>query len=360
MRKTVLAATAAVLAAAISLGGAHAADKLKVGFIYLGPIGDLGWTYQHDQARLAMIKEFGDKVETTYLENVSEGPDSERSIEQLARAGNKLIFTTSFGYMEPTLKVARKYPNVHFEHATGYKRDKNMSTYSGRFYEGRYIQGIIAAKMSKSGVLGYIGSFPIPEVISGINATILGAQTINPNIKVKIIWANTWFDPGKEADAAKALLDQGADIIMQHTDSPAPMQIASERGKLAFGQDSEMIKFGPKTQLTSIMDNWAPYYIKRVKAELDGTWKSEDTWDGLKEKMVVMAPYTNMPDDVKKLAMDTEAGIIAGTIKPFKCPVLGQDGKEIECKGGDHLADGQVLGMNFYVKGIDDKVPGGK
>lgn len=358
MRKIVLAATAAALTAAISFGGAQAADKLKVGFIYLGPIGDLGWTYQHNLAREAMIKELGDKVETTYLENVNEGPDSERSIEQLVRAGNKLIFTTSFGYMDPTLKVAKKYPNVHFEHATGYKRDKNMSTYSGKFYEGRYIQGIIAGKLSKSGVLGYIGSFPIPEVISGINATILGAQTVNPNIKVKIIWANTWFDPGKEADAAKALLDQGADIIMQHTDSPAPMQIASERGKLAFGQDSEMIKFGPKTQLTSITDNWAPYYIERVKAELAGTWKSEDTWDGLKEKMVVMAPYTNMPDDVKKMAMDTEAGIIAGTIKPFKCPVLGQDGKEVECKGGDHLADGQVLGMNFYVKGIDDKIPG--
>jgi basic membrane protein A len=358
MKKIFLAATAVAMTAAASVFGAHAAEKLKVGFIYLGPIGDLGWTYQHELARQAMVKEFGDKVETTFLENVSEGPDSERSIEQLARAGNKLIFTTSFGYMEPTLKVARKYPNVHFEHATGYKRDKNMSTYSGRFYEGRYIQGIIAGKMSKSGVLGYIGSFPIPEVISGINATILGAQTINPNIKVKIIWANTWFDPGKEADAAKALLDQGADVIMQHTDSPAAMQIASERGKLAFGQDSEMIKFGPKSQLTSIEDNWAPYYIERVKAELDGTWKSEDTWDGLKEKMVVMAPYTNMPDDVKKLAMDTEAGIIAGTIKPFKCPVLGQDGKEIECKDGDHLAAGQVLGMNFYVKGIDDKIPG--
>ena len=358
MKKIILAVTAALLAGAASIYGATAAEKLKVGFIYLGPIGDLGWTYQHDLARLAMIKEFGDKVETTYLENVSEGPDSERSIEQLARAGNKLIFTTSFGYMEPTLKVAKKYPNVHFEHATGYKRDKNLATYSGKFYEGRYIQGVIAGKMSKSGTLGYIGSFPIPEVISGINATILGAQTVNPNIKVKIIWANTWFDPGKEADAAKALIDQGADIIMQHTDSPAAMQIAAERGKLAFGQDSEMIKFGPKTQLTSIMNNWAPYYISRVKAELDGTWKSEDTWHGLKEGMVVMAPYTNMPDDVKKLAEETQAGIIAGTVKPFKCPIIGQDGKEVECKGGDHLADGQVLGMNFYVKGIDDKIPG--
>jgi simple sugar transport system substrate-binding protein len=358
MRKKLIAAAAVMLAAGASLFSASAADKLKVGFIYLGPIGDLGWTYQHELARQAMVKEFGDKVETTFLENVSEGPDSERSIEQLARAGNKLIFTTSFGYMDPTLKVAKKYPNVHFEHATGYKRDKNMATYSGRFYEGRYIQGIIAAKMSKASVLGYIGSFPIPEVISGINATILGAQTINPNIKVKIIWVNTWFDPGKEADAAKALLDQGADVIMQHTDSPAAMQIASERGKLAFGQDSEMIKFGPKAQLTSIMDNWAPYYIDRVKAELDGKWASQDTWGGLKSKLVVMAPYTNMPDDVKKLAMDTEAAITEGKLLPFKCPIVGQDGKEAECKGGDHLADEQVLGMNFYVKGIDDKIPG--
>src|SRR6266850_2571006 len=328
MRKILIAATAVMLAAGASLFSASAADKLKVGFIYLGPIGDLGWSYQHDLARQAVVKEFGDKIETTFLENVSEGPDSERSIEQLARAGNKLIFTTSFGYMEPTLKVAKKYPNVHFEHATGYKRDKNMSTYSGRFYEGRYIQGQIAAKMSKKGVLGYIGSFPIPEVISGINATMLGAQTINPSIKVKIIWANSWFDPGKEADAAKALLDQGADVIMQHTDSPAAMQIASERGKLAFGQDSEMIKFGPKSQLTSIMDNWAPYYIARVKAELDGTWKSEDEWGGLKSKMVVMAPYTNMPDDVKKLAEETEAAITEGKLFPFKCPVVGQAGKE--------------------------------
>jgi basic membrane protein A and related proteins len=357
MRKALLAAAAVLLAGSLS-GAASAADKLKVGFIYLGPVGDLGWTYQHEVARQALVKEFGDKIETTYLENVPEGPDAERAIEQLVRAGNKLIFTTSFGYMDPTLKVAKKYPNVHFEHATGYKRDKNMSTYSARWYQGRYIQGIIAAKMSKSGVLGYIGSFPIPEVVSGINATMLGAQTINPNIKVKIIWANTWFDPGKEADAAKALVDQGADIIMQHTDSPAAMQIAAERGKLAFGQDSEMIKFGPKAQLTSILDTWAPYYIARVKAELDGTWKEENTWGGLDSKMFEMAPYTNMPDDVKKLAEDTQAAITAGKLQPFKCPVMGQDDKELECKGGDRLADEQVLGMNYYIKGIDDKLPG--
>jgi simple sugar transport system substrate-binding protein len=358
MRKTLLAAAAALLLAGSMSSGAQAADKLKVGFIYLGPVGDLGWTYQHELARQALVKELGDKIETTYLENVPEGPDAERAIEQLVRAGNKLIFTTSFGYMDPTLKVAKKYPNVHFEHATGYKREANMSTYSAKWYQGRYIQGMIAAKMSKAGVLGYIGSFPIPEVISGINATMLGAQTVNPNIKVKIIWANSWFDPGKEADAAKALIDQGADVIMQHTDSPAAMQVAAERGKLAFGQDSEMIKFGPKAQLTSILDTWAPYYIARVKAELDGTWKSQDTWGGLETKMFQMAPYTNMPDDVKKAAEDMQAAITAGKLHPFKCPVMGQDGKEVECKGGDHLADGQILGMNFYVKGVDDKVPG--
>lgn len=357
MRKSLLALAAGLLLAG-SVSAASAADKLKVGFIYLGPIGDLGWTYQHELARQALVKELGDKIETTYLENVPEGPDAERAIEQLVRAGNKLIFTTSFGYMDPTLKVAKKYPNVHFEHCSGYKRDKNMATYSARWYQGRYVQGLIAAKMSKSGVLGYIGSFPIPEVVSGINATVLAAQTINPNIKVKIIWANTWFDPGKEADAAKALIDQGADVIMQHTDSPAAMQIASERGKLAFGQDSEMIKFGPKTQLTSILDTWGPYYIERVKAELDGTWKSEDSWGGLDSHMFAMAPYTNMPDDVKKIAEDAQAAITAGKLHPFKCPVIGQDGKEIECKGGANLADGQILGMNFYVKGIDDKLPG--
>ena len=359
MKKLNIVAMAAVLAVATAtFGGVYAAEKLKVGFIYTGPIGDLGWSYQHDLGRKAMEKALGDKVETTFLENVPEGPDAERSIEQLARTGHKLIFTTSFGFMEPTLKVANKYPNVFFEHATGFKRAKNMSTYAARFYEGRYIQGQIAAKMSKTGIVGYIVSFPIPEVISNINATMLGAQSVNPNMKFKIIWVNSWFDPGKEADSAKALLDQGADVIMQHTDSPAAMQVASERGKVAFGQDSEMIKFGPKSQLTSIMDTWAPYYIARVKAQLDGTWKSEDTWGGLETKMFEMAPYTNMPDDVKKMAEDTQAAITAGKLQPFKCPVMDQDGKEVECKGGDHLADPQVLGMNFYVKGIDDKMPG--
>ncbi|MBV8747750.1 MAG: BMP family ABC transporter substrate-binding protein [Xanthobacteraceae bacterium] len=354
MRKLLFAAAALLALAA----PAAAEDKLKVGFIYVGPIGDFGWSYQHEQGRLAMMKALGDKVDSTYLEKVPEGPDAERAIEQLARSGHKLIFTTSFGFMDATVKVAKKYPNLMFEHATGYKREKNLATYSGRFYEGRYIQGVIAAKMSKSGVMGYIASVPIPEVISGINATMIGAQTINPNIKVKIIWVGEWFNPGKEADAAKALIDQGADVIMQHTDSAAAVETAAKRGIPAFGQDSDMIKFGPKTQLTAIIDNWGPYYTDRAKLALDGKWTSTDTWGGLGSKMVVMAPYTNMPDDVKKLAEDTEAQIASGKLHPFKCPVVAQDGSTVECKGGTHLDDGQILGMNYYVKGVDDKVPG--
>ena len=359
MRKNIIVAVAAAaLATGAIAPGAFAQSKLKVGFVYLGPVGDFGWTYQHEVGRQHVVKELGSKVETTYLENVNEGPDSERAIEQLARSGHKLIFTTSFGYMDPTIKVAKKYPNAFFEHNTGYKRDKNVATYSARFYEGRHVQGRIAAKMSKSGVLGYIGSFPIPEVVSGINSTILGAQSVNLEIKVKIIWVNSWFDPGKEADAAKALLDQGADVIMQHTDSPAAMQIAEARHMHAFGQDSDMIKFGPQAQLTAIVNNWGPYYVERVQAVLDNKWTSGDVWGGLKSKMLLMAPYTNMPDDVKKLAMETEAAIADGTLHPFKCPVLDQEGKTVECKGGTHLDDGQILGMNFYVKGIDDKFPG--
>jgi basic membrane protein A and related proteins len=358
MKKWNIVVMAAALGASAMTFHAYAADKLKVGFIYLGPVADLGWTYQHDLGRKRMEKELGDKVEVTYLENVPEGADAERSIEQLARTGHKLIFTTSFGFMDPTLKVAKKYPNVLFEHATGFKRAKNMSTYAGRFYEGRYIQGQIAAKMSKTGIIGYIAAFPIPESISGINATMLGAQSVNPNVKFKIIWVNTWFDPPKEADAAKALVDQGADILTQNTDSPAAMEIAEQRGIHAFGEASDMIKFGPKAQLTADMDNWGGYYTKRVKDVLDGKWTSEDTWDGLDKGMVEMAPYTNMPDDVKKMAMDTEAAIKSGALHPFKCPVVDQDGKTVECKGDNRLSNEQILSMNWYVKGIDDKVPG--
>jgi basic membrane protein A len=356
MKKLLL--VAAALGLALGVTGASAQEKLKIGFIYVGPVGDMGWSYQHEVARRAIQDQFKDKIDTSFLENVNEGPDAERSIEQLVRTGHKLIYTTSFGFMDATAKVAKKYPNLMFEHATGYKRDKNLATYSGRFYEGRYIQGQIAAKMSKTGVIGYIGSFPIPEVVSGINATMLGAQSVRPDIKVKIIWVNTWYDPGKEAAAARALADQGADILTQHTDSAAATQFANERGIYSFGQDSDQIKFGPKAQLTAIVNNWTPYYAERVKLALDGKWTSSDFWGGLDSKIVQMAPYTNMPDEVKKMATDTEAAIAAKRLHPFKCPVLAQDGKPVECKGGAHLDDGQILGMNFYIKGIDDKLPG--
>lgn len=354
--RSLMGILAGAAALALSSGGAAAQQKLKIGFIYVGPVGDYGWSHQHDVGRKAIEKAFGDKVETTYVESVPEA-DSERAIEQLARTGHGLVFTTSFGFMEPTLKVAKKYPNVKFEHATGFKRAPNLATYAAKFHEGRYIIGQIAAKMSKSGTIGYVGAFPIPEVVAGINSYFLGAQSVNPNIKIKVVWANSWYDPAKEADAAKALLDQGVDVIAQHTDSPAPLQAAEARGKFGFGQASDMEQFAPKAQLTAIVDNWSDYYVARTKAVLDGTWKSEDTWGGLAAHMVVMSPYKNMPDDVKKMAEETEAAIKSGKLNPFKCPVVKQDGTEVECKGNGALSDEQVLGMNFYVKGIDDKLP---
>ncbi|ADZ70679.1 BMP family ABC transporter substrate-binding protein [Polymorphum gilvum] len=352
--KTILKTTVVAIAFAVSASAASAAD-LKACFIYVGPVGDFGWSYQHDQGRKAVEAHFGDKVETAYLESVPEGPDAERAIERFAREGCGIIFTTSFGYMNPTLKVAQKYPDVKFEHATGYKTADNVATYNSKFHQGRYIIGQIAARMSKTGTAGYIGSFPIPEVVSGINAFLLGAQTVNPDFKVKIIWVNSWFDPAKEADAAKALIDQGADIISQHTDSTAPLQVAEERGVKGFGQASDMIAFAPNAQLTSIVDEWGPYYIHRVQAVLDGTWKSEQTWDGLKEGHVVMAPYTNLPDDVVAMARETEAKIVAG-FEPFTGPITKQDGSEAAA-AGVALDDGEILGMNWYVKGIDDKLP---
>jgi basic membrane protein A len=347
-----------VAAAALTFGmtAASGAEKLKVGFIYVGPVGDHGWTYQHDQGRLELEKALGDKIETSYVEKVAEGPDSERAITRLVRQGVGLVFTTSFGYMEPTLKVAKRFPKVKFEHATGFKRTDNVATYSARFYEGRYVIGQIAAKMSKSGVAGYIASFPIPEVVRGINAFMLGAQSINPDFKVKVVWVSSWFDPGKEADAAKVLIGQGADIISQHTDSTAPLQIAGEKGAMAFGQATDMIKFAPKTQLTAIIDNWAPYYIARTKAALDGSWKSTDTWDGMATGMVEMAPYTNMPNDVVAMAKATEAKIASGALLPFAGPIYKQDGSQA-IKAGEKLDDGALAGMNWYVKGIDDELP---
>jgi simple sugar transport system substrate-binding protein len=355
--KNILLALAASAAAIVGVAAPAAAqDKTKVCFVHVGSKTDGGWTQAHDIGRQQLQAHFGDKIETPYLENVPEGPDAERAIERMARSGCALVFTTSFGFMDATLKVAEKFPDVKFEHATGYKTAANVATYNSRFYEGRFINGQIAGKMSKTGVAGYIASFPIPEVVAGINAFLHGARTVNPEFKLKVIWVNTWFDPGKEADAAKALFDQGVDVLTQHTDTTAPMQVAEERGLKAFGQASDMIAAGPTAQLSAIVDTWAPYYIKRTQAVIDGTWSSAQTFDGLKDGILSMAPYTNMPDDVKAMAMDSEAKIKSGELKPFSGPINKQDGSAW-LKEGESADDGTILGMNFYIEGVDDKLP---
>lgn len=313
---------------------------LTVGFVYVGPIGDHGWTYMHDKGRLAIEEEFGDMVKTVYVENVKYGPDAERVIRQMAQEGVDIIFATSFGYMEQMLKVAKEFPDVYFEHATGYKTAPNMSVYSSRFYEGRYIQGVIAGTMSKAGKAGYIASFPIPEVIRGINSFYLGATSVNPDFDIDIVWVNTWYDPGKEADAAKVLISEGADIITQHTDSPAPLQTAEKMGVVGFGQASDQIKFAPKAQLTAILDVWDSYYISRVRAAMNGTWTESNTWGGMDTGMVQMADYTNMPLALVQQMQMLEADILNGRFKPF----------------GD-LDDAALGGMMEYVDGIDATVP---
>ena len=343
------------LAASFALCGNASAKDIKAGFVYVGPIGDHGWSYQHDHGRLAVEKELG--IKTTYVENVPEGADAERVIRQLAASGHDIIFTTSFGFMNPTLKVAKQFPNVKFEHATGYKRADNVSTYAGRFYEGRAVIGTIAGKLTKTNTVGYIASFPIPEVIRGINSFTLAMRKVNPEATVKVVWVNTWYDPGKESDAAKALIDQGCDIITQHTDSPAPLQVAEKRGVLAFGQASDMKKFAPKAQLTAIVDDWAPYYISRVKAVMDGTWKSVDTWDGLKPGMVQMAPYGEaVPADVQALADSVKKSIIDGSFHPFQGPIKNQAG-EIVVKEGEVIPDSDLVGLNWYVEGVEGSIP---
>lgn len=340
----------------VATGQVTASEKIKVGFVYVGPISDHGWSYQHNQGRLALEKALGDKVETTYVESVKEGADSERVIRQLASSGHSLIFATSFGYMNSTLKVAKKFPNVKFEHATGYKTSTNLSVYSGRYYQGRYIMGQIAGKMTKSNRLGYIASFPIPEVVRGINSFILGARSVNPKATITPVWVNTWYDPGKEGDAAKVLIDQGIDVITQHTDSPAPLQVAEKRGVLAFGQASNMIAFAPNTQLTAIEDNWGPYYIARTKAVLDGTWQKAEVWDGLASGMVKMSPYKNMPADIKEMALKTEKAVTSGALNPFAGPINRQDGTVL-VKAGDSISEGDLAGMNYYVEGVIGSLP---
>jgi simple sugar transport system substrate-binding protein len=351
-----------LLGSGLALGAAPAlirpafAAVPKVGFIYVGPIGDFGWSYQHDVGRKAIEAALGDKVQTSFVESVKEGPDSERVIAKLATDGCSLIFTTSFGFMNPTAKVAKRFPKVFFEHCTGYTRGPNLATYNIRFYEGRYIQGVITGKLSRTGTVGYIGSVPIPEVIMGMNAFLLGMKSVNPNARLKFIFINSWYDPGKEGDAAKALADQGCDILAQHTDSPAPLQVAESRGLFAFGEANDMIKFAPKAQLTSSINNWGPYYVERTKAAIAGTWKTGNTWGGLKSGLLVMAPYRNMPPDAVALAKQTEDGIRDGKITIFKGPLMDQAGT-VKAAEGKALDDHAIESMDWLLEGIEGKLP---
>lgn len=360
MKRRTLLTTAAF---ALTLGGAafaesHGGEPVTAGFIFVGPIGDGGWTYEHNHARLAVEEHFGDKVKTVYQESVPEGADAERAITQMALSGADIIFTTSFGYMDPTVAVAAKFPDVKFEHATGYKTADNVGVYSARFYEGRAIQGHIAGKMTKTNKIGYIASFPIPEVIRGINSAYIHAKKVNPDVEFSIIWAYTWFDPAKEADAAKALIEQGADVILQHTDSTAPQAAAQEAGGvITFGQASDMSEYAPMPRVSSIIDNWAPYYIDRVQAVMDGTWQSDNTWDGIGAGMVGIGEITDaVPEDVKAEALALKDKIASGEYHPFTGPLNKADGSAWLAEG-ETADDGTLAGMNFYVEGLDAEIP---
>ena len=357
-RRTLLATATAF---AMALTGSAFADghaKTKVGFVFVGPVGDGGWTYEHNKGRLAVEAEFGDKVETVFQESVPEGADAERVMSQMALSGANLIFTTSFGYMDPTINVAKKFPDVKFEHATGYKQADNVSVYSARFYEGRAVQGHIAGKMTKTNKVGYIASFPIPEVIRGINSAYIHAKRVNPDVEFSIIWAYTWFDPAKEADAAQALIEQGADVILQHTDSTAPQAAAEAAGNvITFGQASDMAEFGPMPRVSSIIDDWAPYYISRVQAVMDGTWTSTSTWDGIGAGMVAIGEISDaVPADVKAEALAMIASLGDGSYHAFTGPINKQDGS-VWLAEGETADDGTLAGMSFYVEGITGDIP---
>ncbi|MCU0816760.1 MAG: BMP family ABC transporter substrate-binding protein [Cypionkella sp.] len=362
MKRRTLLATAA-LGLGLAFGGAANAqgmDKVKACFVYVGPIGDLGWTYQHHQGALELVETYGDKVEIAWQENVPEGADAERVLTQMALSGCNIIFTTSFGFMDATNTVAGKFPDIKFEHATGYKRDHaNVSTYNARFYEGRAIQGHIAGKMTKTNKIGYIASFPIPEVIMGINSYFLHARKVNPDVELSVVWAFTWFDPAKEADAAKALIDQGVDVIASHTDSTAPLAEAAKTNGavIGFGQASDMADYKPSPRVSSIIDNWAPYYVKRVGELLDGTYAQTDSWAGIPEGEVEIGEITDaVPADVKAEAEAMRDAIAAGTYHPFTGPINKQDGTPWLAEG-QVAPDGDLLGMTFFIEGITGDIP---
>jgi basic membrane protein A len=336
-----------------------ASGPLKIAFAYVGPVGDGGWTFAHDNARKALEKEFGDKIQTSFVEKVPEAADAERVFRDMASQGNKLIFGTTFGYMEPMLKVAADLPDVKFEHATGYKQAPNMRTYDSRTYEGAYMAGVIAGGMTKTNTLGVVGSIPIPEVIRNINSFTMGAQSVNPKIKTKVVWVNEWFNPPKETEAAQSLINGGADVLMQNTDSSAVLQTAGKAGKYAFGWDSDMTAYAPNAHLASAIINWAPYYIKATRDALDGNWKGgTGAWWGVKEGAIdIVSISDKVPADVKTKVETVKAGLKAGSFVIWKGPITGNDGKEM-LAAGTNADDKFMGGINFFVKGVEGKVPG--
>jgi simple sugar transport system substrate-binding protein len=336
------------------------AEPLKIAFAYVGPVGDGGWTFAHDNGRKEIEKAFGDKVVTSFVEKVPESADAERVIRDMAAQGNKLIFGTTFGYMEPMLKVATDNKEVKFEHATGYKTAENMRTYDSRTYEGAYMAGVIAGKMTKTNTLGVVASIPIPEVVRNINSFTMGAQSVNPKVKTKVVWVNEWFNPPKETEAATSLINGGADVLMQNTDSSAVLQTAEKMGKRAFGWDSDMTAYGPKAHLGSAVINWGPYYVKAVGEALEGKWSTGQSWWGVKEGAIDMVNVaTDVPEDTKKKIDDIKSGLKAGTFSIWKGPIVDQAGKEVLAK--DAVADDKFLGgVMFYVKGVEGKIPGAK
>ena len=336
-------------------------EPLKIAFAYVGPVGDGGWTFAHDNGRKAVEKEFGDKVVTSFVEKVPEAADAERVFRDMVGQGNKLIFGTTFGYMEPMLKVAADSKDVKFEHATGYKQAENMRTYDSRTYEGAYMAGVIAGGMTKKNVLGVVGSIPIPEVVRNINSFTLGAQSVNPKIKTRVVWVNEWFNPPKETEAAQSLINQGADVLFQNTDSSAVLQTAGKNKKWAFGWDSDMTAYAPEAHLASSIINWAPYYIHATKEALEGTWKGGGgIWWGVKEGAIdIVSINEKVPAELKDKVEKVKAGLKDGSFVIWKGPIVGQDGKEVLKK--DEVADDKFLGgVNFYVKGVEGKVPSGK
>ena len=337
---------------------ARTAEPLKVGFVYVSPVGDAGWTAQHDAGRREMEQALAGKVVTTFVEKVPEGADAERVIRDLAAQGNRLIFTTSFGFMNPTIKVAEEFPDVKFEHATGYKSAANVGTYNIRFYEGRYLAGIVAGKMTKTDTLGSVAAFPIPEVLQGINAFTLGARSVNPKAQVRVIWVNSWYDPGRERDAANTLIGQGADVLTHHTDSTAVAAAAEEKGKMAVAYHSNMAKFAPKAQIAAVTHHWGAYYTKVAQSVLDGTWKPSNLWGGMKDGMIRLEAISpSVPKDVVDLVKAKEADIVAGRFHPFTGPIRTNTGKEVIASG--HLTDDELGKMDFYVEGVVGKVPAG-